>query len=129
MTAYISLIKSTLKYMTVIWDPYLQKDIDKLEKVQCQAARFISGDYTSRVFPDAQNPAFWRIFNQNDPQKTNQYVIDDSIPKENKKSLVSFQSQHVYCIKFPTLVYPGISFGKKDHLTARGHNCWGDRYC
>ena len=48
MTAYISLIQSTLDYSSVIWDPYLQKDIDKLEKVQRQAARFISGDYTSR---------------------------------------------------------------------------------
>ena len=29
---------------SVIWDPHLQKDIDKLEKLS-QAARFISGDY------------------------------------------------------------------------------------
>ena len=48
MTACISLVGSTLEYSSVIWDPYLQKDIDKLEKVQRQAARFISGDYTSR---------------------------------------------------------------------------------
>ena len=32
----------------MICDPFLQKDIDKLEKVQRQAARFISRDYTSR---------------------------------------------------------------------------------
>ena len=48
MTAYISLVRSTLEYSSVILDPYLQKDIDKLEKVQRQAARFNSGDYTSR---------------------------------------------------------------------------------
>ena len=48
MTACISIVGSTLEYISVIWYPYLQKDIDKLEKVQRQAARFISGDYTSR---------------------------------------------------------------------------------
>ena len=47
MTAYISLTRSTLEYSSVIWDPNLRKDIDKLEKVQRQTARFISGDYTS----------------------------------------------------------------------------------
>ena len=30
------------------WDPYLTKDIEKLERVQRQAARFIPGDYHSR---------------------------------------------------------------------------------
>ena len=48
MTAYLSLIRSTLEYSSVIWDPHLQKDIDKLEKIQRQAARFISSDYSSR---------------------------------------------------------------------------------
>ena len=45
MTVYISLIRSTLEYSSVIWDPHLQKDIDKLVKVQRQAVRFISGDH------------------------------------------------------------------------------------
>ena len=31
-----------------MWDPYLQKDVDKLEKVQRQGARFIAQDYRSR---------------------------------------------------------------------------------
>ena len=31
-----------------MWDPYLQKDIDKIEKCQRQAARFVTGDYQSR---------------------------------------------------------------------------------
>ena len=49
-TAYLSLVSSTLEYSSIVWDPYLQKDIDKLEKVQrhCQAARFIIGSYISR---------------------------------------------------------------------------------
>ena len=47
-TAYLSLVRSTLEYSSIVWDPYLQKDIDKLDKVQRRAARFITGDYTSR---------------------------------------------------------------------------------
>ena len=47
-TAYLSLVRSTLEYSSIVWDPYLKKDIDKLEKVQRQAARFITGNYISR---------------------------------------------------------------------------------
>ena len=31
-----------------IWDPYLQKDINKIENIQKRAARFIKHDYRSR---------------------------------------------------------------------------------
>ena len=38
-----------MEYGAVLWDPYAQKDIDKLERVQRGAARFITGDYKSRT--------------------------------------------------------------------------------
>ncbi len=47
-TAYISLVRSILEYGAIIWDPHCRKDIDKLEKVQHRAARFITGDYRTR---------------------------------------------------------------------------------
>ena len=47
-TVYVSLIRSTLEYGAVIWEPFVQSDIHKIEKVQRKAARFISGDYKSR---------------------------------------------------------------------------------
>ena len=43
------MVRSTLEYGAIIWDPYLQSDIDKIEKVQWKAVRFISDDYKSRV--------------------------------------------------------------------------------
>ena len=48
-TAYLALVRSCLDYSSSIWDPYLTRDIDKIEQVQNQAARFITGDYKSRT--------------------------------------------------------------------------------
>ena len=47
-TAYIALVRSTLEYGSTVWDPYLQKDIARLERIQKKAARFIKQDYHSR---------------------------------------------------------------------------------
>ena len=46
--AYISLVRSTMEYGAIIWDPFATGEINKLERVQRQAARFITGDYKSR---------------------------------------------------------------------------------
>ena len=46
--AYISLVRSVLDYGATVWSPYLQKDIDKLERVQRKGARFITRNYTTR---------------------------------------------------------------------------------
>ena len=47
-TAYISLVRSVLEYGSIVWDPYYVKDINRIEKNQRQAVRFISGDYATR---------------------------------------------------------------------------------
>jgi hypothetical protein len=46
-TAYISLVRSTMEYGAIVWDPYITLDTNKLEKIQRRAARFITGDYKS----------------------------------------------------------------------------------
>jgi hypothetical protein len=37
-----------LEYGSVVWDPYLTRDIDKLERIQRNGARFITVDYKRR---------------------------------------------------------------------------------
>ena len=37
-----------MDYGAIIWDPYIQKKVTKLECVQRQAARFITNDYKTK---------------------------------------------------------------------------------
>jgi hypothetical protein len=43
LLAYTSLCRPILEYACHVWDPYLQKHIKNIEKVQNRAIRFISG--------------------------------------------------------------------------------------
>ena len=40
--AYFSMVRSLLEYSCPVWDPYRQGDIDKLNKIQRAAARFVT---------------------------------------------------------------------------------------
>ena len=43
--AYKMLIRQPIEYGAVIWDPYHKTDIEKLERIQRRAARFVQGDF------------------------------------------------------------------------------------
>ena len=45
---YLALVRSKVEYGSIIWDSNLQTDIDRLERVQRSAARFITGEDRSR---------------------------------------------------------------------------------
>ena len=43
--AYIAFVWSTLDYASPIWDPFLKRDTNNLEKINRRAACFVTGDY------------------------------------------------------------------------------------
>ena len=46
--AYMALVRPTLEYAATVWDPYRQKEINSLERVQRKAMRFITKKYSRR---------------------------------------------------------------------------------
>jgi len=46
--AYFALVRSTVEYGSVVWDPHTSKEKDKVERVNRRAARMASNDYGRR---------------------------------------------------------------------------------
>ena len=42
--AYFSMVRSLLEYSCPVWDPYRQGDINKLNKIQRAAGRFVTNN-------------------------------------------------------------------------------------
>ena len=44
-TAYLTIVRPSMEYAAVIWDPYHHSNIQQLEKVQHRAARWVLNDF------------------------------------------------------------------------------------
>jgi hypothetical protein len=63
-TAYISLVRSLFDYSSTVWDPHLQKDIDRIENVQRRAARFIYSGYIQYYYQRVWLPGHWLFWKE-----------------------------------------------------------------
>ena len=97
-TAYTSLVRPHLEYATTAWDPYLQKHCNQLERVQRNAARFVTHNYskTEGTVTKLLRDLHWTsLQNRRSASrltllyKINQNLID--IPKENFLKPVTLQ--------------------------------------
>lgn len=53
LLAYKTYVRPLLEYAAPVWDPYTQTNIDKLERVQRKASRFIFNSYSWRTSPSS----------------------------------------------------------------------------
>jgi len=45
--AYQTYVRPILEYAATVWAPYTQRNISKLESIQCRVARFVMGDFAT----------------------------------------------------------------------------------
>ena len=45
--AYQTYVRPILEYAATVWAPYTQRNISKLKSIQCRAARFVMGDFST----------------------------------------------------------------------------------
>ena len=113
--AYKSLVRPSLEYACSVWDPYLQQDIDAIERVQRRAARFVTNKYrnTSSVGnmlqhlewrslqdrrKDSRLNIFYKIVNNKvEIQKTNRLI-----PQKDRHDIHTLNASKYHLVKLNT---------------------------
>ena len=57
--AYKSLVQPTVEYASTVWDPYTNQDRDRVEMVQCRAARYVQSHQRSASVTEMLKQLDW----------------------------------------------------------------------
>ena len=101
--AYFSLVRPHLKYCSTVWNPYIKKDVNKIENIQRRAVRFVLNNCNQRGSVSALiNHLCW-----NSPEKRTQlsclllkYMIQNQ--------LIAINGNHCLTPMLPTCPVQGI---------------------
>ena len=58
--AYKALVRPKLEYSAPAWNPYTKQDVSRIEQVQRNAARFVTGDYASQSVSKIVHSLGWK---------------------------------------------------------------------
>ena len=62
--AYKALVRPKLEYSSPAWNPYTKRDVSRIEQVQRNAARFVTGDYTTQSVSSLISSLGWKSLEQ-----------------------------------------------------------------
>ena len=74
--AYNSLVRPQVEYASVVWSPYTKDNINKIEKVQRRAARWVLNDYSSySSVTDTLSNLGWRSLENRLPTRASLCIL------------------------------------------------------
>ena len=101
--AYFSLVRPHLEYCSTVWNPYIKKDVNKIENIQHRAVIFVLNNYNQRGSVSAWiNHLCW-----NSPEKRTQLSCL-LLMSRIQNQLIAINGNHCLTPMLPTCPVQGI---------------------
>ena len=106
-TVYSTLVWPTLKYATVVWDPYQQYLLNSIEMVQWRAARWVKQEHStttnfewSLLSKYSRLTLFFKLLHQDPPVIR---IPQHYLPSTLLHYIITCSTLTIYCILHPTI--------------------------